>query len=128
MNLLYEDMHDTTYDDLQTHTKQIENPSISFDEYIANIKRGMGEGKGDNNPNPNPGSGGVPGNPGSGGVSGNSNPNPNPNHTPYTMGDDEKCSSKLGHTDPNKTTTSYSAGIATNDNNNIEHSASIAAA
>ena len=54
MNLLYEDMHDTTYDDLQTHTKQIENPSISFDEYIANIKRGMGEGKGDNNPNPNP--------------------------------------------------------------------------
>ena len=23
MNLLYEDMHDTTYDDLQTHTKQI---------------------------------------------------------------------------------------------------------
>ena len=67
MNLLYEDMHDTTYDDLQTHTKQIENPSISFDEYIANIKRGMGEGKGDNNPNPNPGSGGVSGNPGSGG-------------------------------------------------------------
>ena len=61
MNLLYEDMHDTTYDDLQTHTKQIENPSISFDEYIANIKRGMGEGKGDNNPNPNP------------------NPNTNPN-------------------------------------------------
>lgn len=52
MNLLYEDMHDTTYDDLQTHTKQIENPSISFDEYIANIKRGMGEGKGDNNPTP----------------------------------------------------------------------------
>ena len=52
INLLYEDMHDTTYDDLQTHTKQIENPSISFDEYIANIKRGMGEGKGDNNPNP----------------------------------------------------------------------------
>ena len=45
-------MHDTTYDDLQTHTKQIENPSISFDEYIANIKRGMGEGKGDYNPNP----------------------------------------------------------------------------
>ena len=82
MNLLYEDMHDTTYDDLQTHTKQIENPSISFDEYIANIKRGMGEGKGDNNPNPNP------------------NPNTNPNHTPYTMGDDDESSSKLGHTDP----------------------------
>ena len=29
------------------------------------------------------------------------------------MGDDEKCSSNLGHTDPNKTTTSYSVGIAT---------------
>ena len=87
-------------------TRQIENPSISFDEYIANIKRGMGEGEGDDNPNPNPGSGGVSGNPGSGGMSGNSDPNPNtnPNHTPYTKGDDEKCSSKLGHTDPNKTT------------------------
>ena len=37
------------------------------------------------------------------------------------MGDDDKSSSKLGHTDPNKTTTSYSVGIATYDNNNIEH-------
>ena len=37
------------------------------------------------------------------------------------MGDGDKSSSKLGHTDPNKTTTSYSVGIATNDNNNIEH-------
>ena len=38
------------------------------------------------------------------------------------MGDDEKRSSKHGHTDPNKTTTSYSVGIvAAYDNNNIEH-------
>ena len=109
MNLLYEDMHDTTYDDLQTHTKQIENPSISFDEHIANIKRGMGEGGGDDklNPNPTSGSGGVGGGEGSCDPNPNPSPNTNPNHTPYTMGDDEECSSKLGHTDPNKTTTSY---------------------
>ena len=37
------------------------------------------------------------------------------------MGDDDKSSSKPRHTDPNKTTTSYSVGIVTNDNNDIEH-------
>ena len=37
------------------------------------------------------------------------------------MGDDDKSSSKSGHTDPNKTPTSYSVGISTYDDNNIEH-------
>ena len=45
MNLLYEDMHDTAYDDLQTHTKQIENPS-SIDLVRRNIQQNQGTAPG----------------------------------------------------------------------------------
>jgi hypothetical protein len=43
MNLLYEDIDNRKQQDLENYTKQIENPKITFDQYIANIKRGMGE-------------------------------------------------------------------------------------
>ena len=43
MNLLYEDMNNQH--DMDTYTKQIENPKISFEDYINGFN---------SNPNPNP--------------------------------------------------------------------------
>ena len=51
MNLLYEDLDNRNLDN---HTRQIANPNITFDQYIANIKREMGEESDNPNPNPNP--------------------------------------------------------------------------
>ena len=74
MNLLYEDMNNRTQESIELYTKQIENPIMSFDEYIANIKRGMGEESEDPNPDPTPSRG-------EGGGRGSRDPNPNTN--PY---------------------------------------------
>ena len=52
MNLLYEDMNNRTQESIELHTNQIENPKISFDEYITNVKREMGEESEDPDPNP----------------------------------------------------------------------------
>ena len=76
MNLLYEDMNNRTQQDIETYTNQIENPKISFDEYIANIKRGMGEESEYPNPNSHPTPSRGEDEEGSGR---NPNPNPNPN-------------------------------------------------
>ena len=73
MNLLYEDLDNRNLDN---HTRQIANPNITFDQYIANIKREMGEESDNPNPNPTP----TPSRgEGKEGVGRDPNPNPNPN-------------------------------------------------
>ena len=123
MNLLYENIDSNTQHNFEMHTKQIENPNISFDDYISNIKRGMeeesevpdpdptlsrGEGNegGHRDPNPSP------------------DPNPDPNPTTINMGCDEcleghgedtiRSTSMNAHndSDPNKHASSYSIGLS----------------
>ena len=96
MNLLYEDMNNRTQESIELHTNQIENPKISFDEYITNVKRGMGEESEDPNPNPTP----TPSK-GEGREGGSRNPNPHPNPN------------------PNETPSSYSTGLITRRDNEI---------
>ena len=91
MNLLYEDMDGQN--NMNTYTKQIDDPTISFEEYINGF-----------NPEPNC----------------NHNPDPNPNPDPNTMGNDDESgrvtelgsSEHHGPSDPCEISTSYSVGIA----------------
>ena len=100
MNLLYEDINNRTQEDIETYTNQIEKPKTSFDEYIANIKRGMGEESEDPNPNPTP----APSK-GEGREGGSRNPNPHPNPNP--------------NPNPNETPSSYGIGLITQHDNEI---------
>ena len=79
MNLLYEDLDDTS---ISNYSRQLVDPNITFEQYIANIKRGVGE-RSDSDPNPDPNPNDNPK------INSNSSSDNDPDPSPKTMGYDE---------------------------------------